>query len=151
MISLRRGKFFVELAKHKGFNLKQLSKETDLPYSTLQSMIKRDFYNASINKMIDICNVIDIRVEDLYEKDLNEDYLKKLIQKDEPGTFVLENVLIEFIENDLSGLVTFLEDHSKFTSQLFHISNNILEEDKKMLLIYLEQALKLTRKIKYNR
>ncbi|WP_058308534.1 helix-turn-helix domain-containing protein [Gracilibacillus massiliensis] len=148
---LKRGEFFVALVKQKGFSIKEISEKIEVPYSTLLSMIKRDFENASINKMIDICNVLDIKVEDLFTKELSHAHLSELIKKPKAETFISEQVIIEFIEKDLNGLLSFLNNDARFTSQLFYQSNNIPEEDKKMLLIYIEQALKVAKKMKNDR
>lgn len=148
---LKRGEFFVEFVKRKGLTIKEISEKIEVPYSTLLSMIKRDFDNASINKVIDLCTVLEIKVEDLFNDNLDQIHLNELIQRPIAETFISEQVIVEFIEKDLEGLLSFLNNDSRFSSQLFFQSKNILEEDKKMLFIYIEQALKIIKKIKYER
>ncbi|SHM56806.1 helix-turn-helix domain-containing protein [Gracilibacillus kekensis] len=148
---MKRGEFFVEFVKRKGLTIKEISEKIEVPYSTLLSMIKRDFDNASINKVIDLCTVLEIKVEDLFNDNLDQIHLNELIQRPIAETFISEQVIVEFIEKDLEGLLSFLNNDSRFSSQLFFQSKNILEEDKKMLFIYIEQALKIIKKIKYER
>ena len=62
---MSRGKRLMKAIEEKGYNVNTLSKESGVPYSTIDSMIKRDLKNASIDNVLKICKVLGISAESL--------------------------------------------------------------------------------------
>lgn len=76
----------MKIIEEQGYNLMSLSKESNVPYTTIRSMIERNLTNASVDNMIKICNVLDITIESLYnDKLIKKDVIvnKDLLTKDE--------------------------------------------------------------------
>lgn len=61
---MRKGEKFEFLMKEKGFNKSTLSTATGIAYTTIDSMIKRDFQNASIDAVILLAKALDIEVSE---------------------------------------------------------------------------------------
>lgn len=57
---MNRGKVLLMEMEKKGYNRNTLSKESGVAYSTIDSMIKRDLKNASIDNVLKICSVLGI-------------------------------------------------------------------------------------------
>lgn len=55
--------------KDKNFTARDLSRASDVPYTTIRSMIERDLSNASIDNTIKICKALNITVEDILKDD----------------------------------------------------------------------------------
>ena len=79
--------YIKQLISETELNLKAFAKETDIPYTTLRSMLDRGIENASVNNVIKVCTRLGISVESLYsqsddqkitkdESDLLDDYEK---------------------------------------------------------------------------
>lgn len=64
---MKRGEKLHFFMEEKGYNKSTLSKEADVPYTTLDSMLKNNLKNSSIDNVIKICRVLGIKVEDLME------------------------------------------------------------------------------------
>lgn len=65
---MKRGEILSSAMEEKGYNKNTLSKKTGIAYSTIDSMIKRDLKNASIDNVLKICKVLGISSE-VFEKD----------------------------------------------------------------------------------
>ena len=57
---MKRGEILVREMEKKGYNRSTLSKDSGVAYSTIDSMIKRDLKNASIDNVLKICKVLGI-------------------------------------------------------------------------------------------
>ncbi|WP_017416801.1 helix-turn-helix domain-containing protein [Clostridium tunisiense] len=55
------------LIENTGLNLKAFAQKSDLPYSTLRSMLERGIGNASVNNVLKICKTLGITIEELEE------------------------------------------------------------------------------------
>lgn len=58
-----RGELLLRLIEDKGYNLMSFSKISGVAYTTIRSMIERDLSNASIDNVIKICEVLNVRIE----------------------------------------------------------------------------------------
>ena len=47
-------------------SLRQFSVETDIPYSTLMTLLSRDIGGASFDTVIKICQTLDVEPEEFY-------------------------------------------------------------------------------------
>lgn len=68
---MKRGEKLHFFMKQKGYNKSALSKASDVPYTTIDSMIKSNLKNSSIDNVIKICRVLGIQVEDLLENNIS--------------------------------------------------------------------------------
>lgn len=78
MTKMERGEKLEKIIHEKGFNNSTLSKATGVPYSTIDSMIKRNLKNASVDSVIKICNVLGIQAESIVNE--NEQKPKNLYE-----------------------------------------------------------------------
>lgn len=69
---MSRGERLVEYMDAKGFNARDLSRESGVAYTTIRSMIERDLANASIDNTIKICKALGIEVEDIIKEKTTE-------------------------------------------------------------------------------
>lgn len=65
---MERGEKLQFYMEQKGYNRSTLAKASGVPYTTIDSMIKNDMKNSSVDNVIKICRVLGIRVEDLIEE-----------------------------------------------------------------------------------
>lgn len=61
---MKKGEKFEKLMIERGYNRNTLSKASGVPYSTIDSMIERDFHRASIDSVISLANVLGVKVEE---------------------------------------------------------------------------------------
>lgn len=62
---MERGEKLVELMEKQNVTVRELSKRSGVPYTTIRSMLERNLNNASIDNTIKLCQALGIRVEDL--------------------------------------------------------------------------------------
>lgn len=74
---MKRGEILESAMIDKGYNRNTLSKETGIAYSTIDSMIKRDLKNASIDNVLKICKVLGIS-SDVFEEEKTPSNLYKV-------------------------------------------------------------------------
>lgn len=67
-----RGQKLQFFMKERGYNKSTLSKASEVPYTTIDSMIKNNLKNSSIDNVIKICKVLGIQVEDLLENGVSK-------------------------------------------------------------------------------
>lgn len=61
---MKKGERFELLMKERGFNALRLSKISGVSYTTIKSMISRDFKNANIDNILKLTKALGIEVED---------------------------------------------------------------------------------------
>lgn len=74
---MERGERLVKLMEKHNMNVRDLSKASGVPYTTIRSMIERNLSNASIDNTIKLCKVLGIKVEDLLDTSHSRDDLIK--------------------------------------------------------------------------
>jgi DNA-binding Xre family transcriptional regulator len=131
---MERGEYLTKIMEDKGFNPMSLSKASGVPYTTIRSMIERNLVNASVDNVIKICEVLEIKVEDL-NKPNNSTSLPELNQKDERN---IQKKLEEIID-DLSQ-----DGYAAFDGQGIE---DMEEEDKELLKASLENSLRLAKRL----
>lgn len=72
---MKRGEKLEFYMKEKGYTARSLSRESDVAYTTIRSMIENDLKNSSIDNVIKLCKALGIQVEDLLEENFNESYV----------------------------------------------------------------------------
>lgn len=61
---MKRGEKFEQLMEIKGTNANKLSKDSGVAYTTVKSMIERDFKNASIDNVVKIANALGVPISE---------------------------------------------------------------------------------------
>lgn len=79
-----------EILKKYG-SVRQFAKKIDMPYTTLDTMLKRGLKNANVVNVLKVCNALELDVDDLIlreevAKELNIDNLDSL------DTIIMDNV-----------------------------------------------------------
>lgn len=78
-----------------GLNIKAFSKEADIPYSTLRSMLDRGVENASVNNVIKVCQTLGITIEELYK--MSDDESVRLDKEETPKSFATAKEATEYL------------------------------------------------------
>lgn len=63
-----RGRRLKKIMKQRGYNVSQLSKDSGIPYTTIDSMIKRELKGASIDNVLKLSKVLKVSVLSLIEE-----------------------------------------------------------------------------------
>ncbi|MDE0582200.1 LexA family transcriptional regulator [Planococcus sp. A6] len=66
---MKKGEFLLKRMESKGLNMRQLSRESGVPYTTIRSMIERDLKKAAIENVIAVCQALDVGIDDLTRLD----------------------------------------------------------------------------------
>lgn len=140
---MNRGEFLEEVIKAKGYSVMSLSKESGVAYTTIRSMIERNLKNASIDNVIKVTNVLDIKADDLAKEEFdNEDLIRTLNKSVELKAKDENN-----IKNELQRIIDNLSTGSSFAAFDGKGIDEIDEEDRKLLIASLENTLRLTKRL----
>lgn len=63
-----RGRRLKKIMKERGYNVSQLSKDSGIPYTTIDSMIKRNLKGASIDNVLKLSKVLKVSAVSLIEE-----------------------------------------------------------------------------------
>lgn len=170
---MKRGEYLLKIIDKKGFTLMELSKESGVAYTSIRSLIERDLVNASIDNILKICEVLDLKVDDIVNDNLD---IEETVEKDQTqsklGTMlkklrdqnnysqiyvankigVKNNTLSGYEsgrrEPDLNTLVRLADLYDVSVDYLLgrdiHIEKNLMDIEKE----YLRMQLELYRKIR---
>lgn len=94
-----------------GLNLKAFAEKSQLPYTTLRSMLDRGIDNASVNNVMKICSTLGIRIESLYEVELNSE---ETLRKDEHDLLENYNKLNNIGKKEASKRIAELTEIDKY-------------------------------------
>lgn len=83
-----------EIIIEKYGSVKRFSEKIKLPYTTLDTILRRGIINANINNVIKICNALDITVDELIKNNLIAQSPKKDVEIISPEEFSKEVKLL---------------------------------------------------------
>lgn len=62
---MEKAKILQELIKEQGYSLKAFAAKCNIPYTTLYGIMKNGVGRASVDNVIQICQTLGIKIEDL--------------------------------------------------------------------------------------
>lgn len=62
--------------KEKYGSIRQFAIKVGIPYTTIDSILKRGIINSNVGNVIKICKALDISIEQLIEEEYNEQIKK---------------------------------------------------------------------------
>lgn len=70
---MKKAEILKKLIAEKGIGLREFSRQADLPYTTLRSILERGAGKASVDNILKICKALNITTEDLERMANGED------------------------------------------------------------------------------
>lgn len=64
---MEKAKILEKMIKEQGYSLKAFAAKCGLPYTTLYGILKKGVGRASVDNVIQICQTLEIKIEDLEE------------------------------------------------------------------------------------
>lgn len=76
---MSRGERLSKIISERGYSVMSLSKKSGVAYTTIRSMIERDLKNVSFTNIIRVCEILNIKTDDLSKEEYSFDNLNSLL------------------------------------------------------------------------
>lgn len=134
---VRKGEFFMigttlkRILEEKKMTPVELSRLTDIPVQTIYSIMKRDNDKVGLHKLVEICDVLDVSIEEFYMDYINSKSAESMRVFSEHEKEVIRNLrnLTEQGQKKVLDYINDLKNTGKYTQSEDVQENNETEKE----------------------
>lgn len=134
---VRKGEFFMigttlkRILEEKKMSPVELSRLTDIPVQTIYSIMKRDNDKVGLHKLVEICDVLDVSIEEFYMDYINSKSAESMRVFSEHEKEVIRNLrnLTEQGQKKVLDYINDLKNTGKYTQSEDVQENNEAEKE----------------------